>query len=150
MADVPYARHHSPPTLTKTWFHVGPVAAVEADDWTELDLTHEYWPDDTPMLTRPVQMTEMLAALPRRVRRDALRALRGHRVKLQRIIGIHRVRRISNVHRTAIGQGLDHLLGHFRREQRTPLPADEQRRALYALEIGVQVSWRAAVPASPL
>jgi YD repeat-containing protein len=73
--------HHSPPTLTKTWFHVGPVAAVEADDWTELDLTHEYWPDDTPMLTRPVQMTEMLAALPRRVRRDALRALRGQTLR---------------------------------------------------------------------
>ena len=31
--------HHSPPTLTKTWFHPGPVAAAEAGDWTELDLS---------------------------------------------------------------------------------------------------------------
>ena len=73
--------HHSPPTLTKTWFHVGPVAAVEAGDWTELDLTHEYWPDDTPMLSRPAAMTDMLAALPRQVRRDALRALRGQMLR---------------------------------------------------------------------
>ena len=42
--------HYSPPTLTKTWFHLGPVAAVEAGDWTELDLTDEYWPGDPPML----------------------------------------------------------------------------------------------------
>src|SRR4029079_16795222 len=38
-------KHYSPPTLTKTWFHLGPVAAAEAGDWTELDLSHEYWPD---------------------------------------------------------------------------------------------------------
>ena len=50
--------HYSPPTLTKTWFHPGPVAAVEAGDWTELDLSHEYWPDDPPMLSRPAEMTD--------------------------------------------------------------------------------------------
>jgi hypothetical protein len=49
----PPVAHYSPPTLTKTWFHLGPVAAAEAGDWTELDLTHEYWPDDAPMLSRP-------------------------------------------------------------------------------------------------
>ena len=43
--------HYSPPTLTKTWFHPGPVAAAEAGDWTELDLRHEYWPGDPPLLT---------------------------------------------------------------------------------------------------
>jgi hypothetical protein len=39
-------RHYSPPTLTRSWFHVGPVAAAEAGDWAELDLSHEYWPGD--------------------------------------------------------------------------------------------------------
>ena len=45
--------HHSPPTLTRTWFHPGPVAAAEAGDWTELDLSAEYWPGDPAMLHPP-------------------------------------------------------------------------------------------------
>src|SRR5262249_50967043 len=43
----------SPPTLTKSWFHPGPVAAIEAGDWTELDLRGEYWPEDPSQLNRP-------------------------------------------------------------------------------------------------
>jgi hypothetical protein len=69
--------HFSPPTLTRTWFHPGPVAAAEAGDWTELDLRHEYWSDDPSQLERPAQMRDMLARLRRPERRDALRALRG-------------------------------------------------------------------------
>jgi RHS repeat-associated protein len=71
------AGHHSPPTLTRTWFHPGPVAAAEAGDWTELDLSGEYWPGDPPMITRPESVTALLAGLDRSARRDALRALRG-------------------------------------------------------------------------
>ena len=71
------AEHHSPPTLTRTWFHPGPVAAAEAGDWTELDLTGEYWPGDPPMLERPAPVAGLLAGLDRATRRDALRALRG-------------------------------------------------------------------------
>jgi RHS repeat-associated protein len=63
----------TPPTLTKTWFHAGPVAAAEAGDWAELDLRHEYWPGDPPRLTKPA----LAAGLSRTERRDALRALRG-------------------------------------------------------------------------
>jgi RHS repeat-associated protein len=70
--------HHSPPTRTRTWFHPGPVAAAEADDWTELDLSAEYWPEDPAMLSRPASVTALLAGLDRSARRDALRALRGH------------------------------------------------------------------------
>ena len=69
--------HYSPPTLTKSWFHVGPVAAAEARDWAELDLRHEYWDGDPPMLTRPPEITAFLAGLSRTARRAALRALRG-------------------------------------------------------------------------
>ena len=39
----------------------GPVAAVEAGDWAELDLRHEYWPGDPSMLTRPAEMADFLA-----------------------------------------------------------------------------------------
>jgi RHS repeat-associated protein len=71
------AAHYSPPTLTKRWFHPGPVAAAEAGDWAELDLRHEYWPGDAPQLERPPGMVDALARLPRAARREALRALRG-------------------------------------------------------------------------
>ena len=69
--------HHTPPTLARTWFHPGPVAAAEAGDWTELDLSGEYWPDDPAMLPRPSSVTTVLATSDRSVRRDGLRALRG-------------------------------------------------------------------------
>jgi RHS repeat-associated protein len=75
-ADGP-PEHHSPPTLTRTWFHPGPVAAAEAGDWTELDLSGEYWPGDPAMLARPDSLTALLATRDRSRRRDALRALRG-------------------------------------------------------------------------
>lgn len=69
--------HFSPPTLTRSWFHPGPVAAAEAGDWTELDLRHEFWDGDAPLLPRTPQQTAFLAGLERGARRAALRALRG-------------------------------------------------------------------------
>jgi RHS repeat-associated protein len=78
--DVPI-ESYSPPTLTKSWFHPGPVAAAEAGDWAELDLRHEYWPGDAPMLTRPARSGELLAGLTRLQRRSALRALRGQMLR---------------------------------------------------------------------
>lgn len=68
--------HFSPPTYTKTWFHQGPVGD-EFGEWEELDYSSDFWPGDPPALTRPQSMTDLLKALPRRVKRDALRALRG-------------------------------------------------------------------------
>ncbi|MFI7426464.1 SpvB/TcaC N-terminal domain-containing protein [Micromonospora sp. NPDC049836] len=73
----PADTYDTPPTLTKTWFHVGPVAAADAADWAELELSHEYWPGDPARLTRPTAMAAWLAGLARPDRRDALRALRG-------------------------------------------------------------------------
>ena len=66
----------SPPTLTKTWFHQGPVGD-EFGEWEEADYSDEYWPGDPQVLARPHAMADILKALPRRARRDALRALRG-------------------------------------------------------------------------
>lgn len=70
------ASHFSPPLETRTWFHQGPVGD-EFGDWSELDFSGEYWPEDPTALSRPPAMTEALAALPRRRKRDAFRALRG-------------------------------------------------------------------------
>ncbi|MBK6012831.1 SpvB/TcaC N-terminal domain-containing protein [Streptomyces sp. MBT53] len=75
--------HYSPPTLTKSWFHSGPVAAAEAGDWSELDLRHEYWAGDAPMLSRPAAQDAFLAALPRDARRAALRTLRGQALRTE-------------------------------------------------------------------
>ena len=72
--DAP--EHFSPPTLTKTWFHQGPVADVDGT-WKEADYRDEYWPGDPPMLARSPEVEALLKALPRRQRRDALRTLRS-------------------------------------------------------------------------
>lgn len=75
--------HYAPPVLTRTWFHSGPVAADEVGDWTELDLRHEYWQGDTPLLARPADQVAFLAGLPRRARRSALRTLRGQALRTE-------------------------------------------------------------------
>lgn len=67
----------SPPSESRTWFHVGPLDEDE-DPGAEPDFRDEYWADDPPLLERPARLTAMLAGLPRRQRRDALRALRGN------------------------------------------------------------------------
>jgi hypothetical protein len=86
--EAPFAEvddeRFSPPMLTKTWFHQGPIGG-EFGAWEETDFVTEFWPGDKPMLTpddpevfsRPSLMREFLNQLPRRVKRDALRALRG-------------------------------------------------------------------------
>jgi RHS repeat-associated protein len=63
--------HWSPPTETRTWFHLGPVGP-ERGAWQEIDLSSEFWAGDAPLLPRPT-----LPALERRKLRDAVRALRG-------------------------------------------------------------------------
>lgn len=75
-AKVENEQYFSPPTLTKTWFHQGPVGD-EFGEWKETDYGNEYWSGDPPVLSRPAAMIDFLKNLPRRVKRDALRALRG-------------------------------------------------------------------------
>jgi RHS repeat-associated protein len=66
----------SPATLTKTWFHQGPVGE-EFGEWEETDFYKEFWPGDAQMLSRSTQTQAFLKKLPRRVKRDALRTLRS-------------------------------------------------------------------------
>ncbi len=68
--------HFSPPICTRTWFHQGAVGD-EYGDWTELDLSSEYWSGDPQALVRPRDMRIALNRLPRRARRDAIRTLQG-------------------------------------------------------------------------
>ena len=66
----------SPPLETRTWFHQGPVGD-EFGEWEETDYSNEYWSGDPQALERPHSMTDFLKGLPRRVKRNALRTLRG-------------------------------------------------------------------------
>lgn len=66
----------SPPICTRTWFHQGAVGD-EYGDWTELDLSSEYWSGDPQVLVRPREMRIAINRLPRRARRDAIRTLQG-------------------------------------------------------------------------
>ena len=125
--------HYSPPTLTKSWFHVGPVAAAEARDGAELDLRHEYWDGDPPMLTRPAEMTAFLARLPRPARRTALRALRGHllRSELYALDGSSRQQRPYTVTESLAG---------VREESASGTGEDGRERIFYAFELAQRTS----------
>jgi RHS repeat-associated protein len=66
----------SPPLLTKTWFHQGPVGDEFAER-SEADLSGEYWPGDPSTLPRPADTLQLLQSLPATQRADAIRSLRG-------------------------------------------------------------------------
>jgi RHS repeat-associated protein len=68
-------RQFSPPTLTRTWFHVG---ACDETATLELDLSDQYFASDSALLDHKIRIDAFLADLPDvQARRDALRALRG-------------------------------------------------------------------------
>lgn len=68
--------NYTPPVQTKSWFYVGPVGD-SGSRWHEPDFSDEYWSGDKNVLSRPQEMTSLLASLPRPARRAALRTLRG-------------------------------------------------------------------------
>ncbi|HKR13470.1 MAG TPA: SpvB/TcaC N-terminal domain-containing protein, partial [Pyrinomonadaceae bacterium] len=77
------ATHFSPPTLSRSWFHLGPVGD-EFGDWQAVDFEDEYWPEDAPFFTHEHNaLLEFLAGLERRNRRDALRTLRGTTIRTE-------------------------------------------------------------------
>lgn len=94
----------SPPTETRTWFHQGAVGD-ESGGWHESDYSDEYWSGDPQRLSRPAAMTDFLANLPRRDRRDALRTLRGSMVRreLYALDGSDRQDRPFTVNETLTG-----------------------------------------------
>jgi len=74
-------QHYSPPTETRTWFHLGPVGP-EFGDWQPLDLSDEYWQQDPALLGAATIMT-LPDTLSRRRQRDAYRALRGSPLRVE-------------------------------------------------------------------
>ena len=97
-------KHFSPPMLTRTWFHQGPIGD-ELGEWEETDFGSAFWAGDPRMLSRPPSMTEFLRRLPRRAKRDALRALRGRvlRTELYALDGTEREQRPYTVSESLYG-----------------------------------------------
>ncbi|MHC3469375.1 SpvB/TcaC N-terminal domain-containing protein [Streptomyces sp. 7R007] len=116
--------HFSPPTLTRSWFHPGPVGAAESGEWSELDLRDTYWDGDPPMLPRPPAQSALLAELPREARRSALRALRGQllRTELYALDGSPREGRPYTVTETLPG---------LRQEWAPAAPGDTDRERVF-------------------
>ena len=112
---------HAPPIETRTWFHVGPVG--DCADWQELDLSEEYWDEDPPALMRPPEVEALLASLPRRQRREAVRTLRGRalRIELYGLDGDQRAARPFTV--TELQHGV--------REEEPPAPHDATRARVF-------------------
>ena len=74
----------APPTLTRTWFHLGPVGD-EFGEWGAVDHRDQYWQEDRPFFAEErSELTMFISELPnRRDRRDALRALRGTKLRTE-------------------------------------------------------------------
>lgn len=102
-------KYFSTPTLSKTWFHQGPVGE-EFGDWQELDWSDEYWSGDPQILKHTETVNQFLRSWPptpngRRVKRDALRALRGSvlRTELYALDGSEREKRPYTVSESSYG-----------------------------------------------
>jgi RHS repeat-associated protein len=84
--DAVQQSHFAKPKLTRTWFHQGPVGE-EFGDWEEADYSNEYWQGDPQLLGHTTGVNAFLlryndrgarsSERARRLKRDALRALRG-------------------------------------------------------------------------
>jgi hypothetical protein len=66
----------------RNWFHLGPVGD-EFGDWQEVYFEDEYWKHDPSVLERPKEVRDLLRTLPRRAKRDALRAMRGSQLRTE-------------------------------------------------------------------
>jgi RHS repeat-associated protein len=116
-------KHFSPPLLTKTWFHQGPVDE-ETGDWRELDWSQHYWPGDPQALAHTDAVNAFLQTLndPRH-RRDALRTLRGStlRTELYALDGTIHQDRPYTVTEQAYGL----------REEAPPESGDQRRQRIF-------------------
>lgn len=80
LAKLLSQQSYSPPLLTCTWFHQGPVDPSDGGTWREFDGTREQWPGDPNLLDHRASIDRFLESLGKgsaRAQRDALRALRG-------------------------------------------------------------------------
>src|SRR5215212_2474435 len=112
----------SPATLTKTWFHQGPVDEGFGR-WRESEgLEDGFWKDDPQMLPELRTEADPLERLRGRERRDALRALRGRvvRTELYGLDGTEREARPYTI--------TEHL--HSVREESAPTPDEMDRKQI--------------------
>ena len=116
------ARYFSPPMLTKSWFHQGPIGD-EFGDWEEVDYNDEYWAEDLQVLTRPPEVTDLINTLPRRARRDALRTLRGNLLRSEVYAQDSSVREERPYTVTESVQGV--------REESPPAAGDDERLRIF-------------------
>ncbi len=84
MSDQQDKQFFSSPTLTRTWFHQGPVGPEFGDWQKDLDLSDTFWVGDRTLLDPWEHINRFLTtkftgdlSQQRRIRRDALRTLRG-------------------------------------------------------------------------
>jgi RHS repeat-associated protein len=118
-----HEKHFSPPLLTKTWFHQGPVDE-ETGDWQELDWSADYWPGDPQALAHTEATNAFLETLSEpRHKRDALRTLRGStlRTELYALDGTARQDRPYTVTEQAYGL----------REEFPAASGDQQRQRIF-------------------
>jgi RHS repeat-associated protein len=126
-ADAPVEpvpdKHFSPPLLSRTWFHQGAVDD-DSGDWQDSDATGDYWPGDPPALAQTETINQFLFTLADpRDRRDALRTLRGSRLRteLYALDGTDRQDRPYTVTEQAYGL----------REESAPESADLPRQRIF-------------------
>src|SRR5205807_759461 len=97
--------HFSPPIRTKTWFHQGPVGD-EFGEWGPAEYEAEFWLGDRQQLGQRDQTVSDLQDInDRRVKRDALRTLRGQilRTELYAMDGMSREDRPYTVTESLFG-----------------------------------------------
>jgi RHS repeat-associated protein len=116
----------APPTCLRTWFHQGPIGPEEGD-WFERSPVDTFWSGDPGCFPRHPDLETLLHRrdLPRRAKRDAVRALRGQvlRTELYALDGSTRQARPFTVVETwlsvreeAPGVFFPHLRGERRAE----------------------------------
>ncbi|MCK5241622.1 VCBS repeat-containing protein [bacterium] len=72
--------YFAPPLLSRSWFHQGPIGDEEGG-WYENNLEHEYWQDDLQLLQKFSNRFSLIQYLDSQDKRDALRVLRGQRIR---------------------------------------------------------------------
>jgi RHS repeat-associated protein len=101
-------KYFSDPALTKTWFHQGPIGE-EFGEWQEQDYSGQYWQGD-PQLLNHTQLKSFLQTFAqRRVKRDALRALRGSVLRTE-------LYALDNTERASIPYSVTEYSYHLREE----------------------------------
>ena len=114
----------SPPMLTKTWFHQGPVGP-EDGDWQEVDRRPAYWAGDPSVLEERPGLESILSDsnIPRRAKRDAVRSLRGRVLRTE-------VYALDGGDREDLPYTISESIYDVREED-APAPADADRQRIF-------------------